>query len=161
MGFFEFMFKKYLRHHTVVATHSRAEIRNPMLRVVLSLLLAAVGGYIEFRVIDKVWLNPAGNGSSGQSFDVYGLFLLSPLWIGAIYLIYMAYLLLFASARRARKGFLRPIALKVSGVLIITLGVYVLVRGNVYGAFVVAVGGACFGLARDRKDFIVSDKEWL
>ena len=158
MDFFEFMFKKYLHHHAVIATHSRAEIRNPMLRVVLSLLLVAVGGYIEFRVIDKVWLNPASN---SQSFDAYGLFLLSPLWIGAIYMIYMAYLLLFASARRARKGFLRPIALRVSGVLIVTLGVYVLIRGNVYGAFVVAVGGACFGLARDRKDFIVSDKEWL
>jgi len=158
------MFKKYLHHHAVVAMHSRAEIRNPMLRVVLSLLLVAAGGYIEFRVIDKVWLNPVSNGSAGsasQPFDGYGLFLLSPLWIGAIYLIYMAYLLLFASARRARKGFLRPIALKVSGVLIIVLGIYVLIRGNIYGAFVVAVGGACFGLARDRKDFIASDREWL
>ena len=158
------MFKKYLHHHAVVAMHSRAEIRNPMLRVVLSLLLVAAGGYIEFRVIDKVLLNPVSNGSVGsvsQPFDGYGLFLLSPLWVGAIYLIYMAYLLLFASARRARKGFLRPIALKVSGVLIIVLGIYVLIRGNIYGAFVVAVGGACFGLARDRKDFIASDREWL
>ena len=158
------MFKKYLHHHAVVATHSRAEIRNPMLRVVLSLLLAAAGGYIEFRVIDKVWLNPVGNSpvaSASQAFDGYGLFLLSPLWIGAMYLIYMAYLLLFASSRRARKGFLRPVALKVSGLMIIVLGIYVLIRGNIYGAFVVAVGGACFGLARDRKDFIASDSEWL
>lgn len=153
------MLKKYLHHHAVVATHSRAEIRNPLLRVVLSLLLAAVGGYIGYRVIDKVWLSFVS--SAGQSFDAYGLFLLSPLWMGGIYLIYMAYLLLFASSRRARKGFLRPIALKVSGVLIVMLGIYVLVRGNIYGAFVVAVGGACFGLARDRKDFIVSDNEWL
>ncbi len=156
------MFKKYLHHHAVVATRSRAEIRNPLLRIVLSLLLATAGGYIEFRVVDKVWLNPVGNGSiAGQSFDGYGLFLLSPLWIGAIYLIYMAYLLLFAPARRARKGFLHPIALKVSGVLIVMLGIYVLIRGNIYGAFVVAAGGACFGLARDRKDFIASDNEWL
>jgi len=156
------MLKKYLHHHAVVATHSRAEIRNPLLRVVLSLLLATVGGYIEYRVIDKVWLNPIHHaGVAGQPFDSYGLLLLSPLWIGAIYLIYMAYLLLFAPARRARKGFLHPVALKVSGALIILLGVYVLIRGNIYGAFVVAAGGACFGLARDRKDFIDSDNEWL
>jgi hypothetical protein len=161
--FFEFMFKKYLHHHVIVATHSRAEIRNPMLRVTLSLLLAIAGGYIGYRVIDRVWLNPVSSvgGSVDQPFDAYGMFLLSPLWIGAICMIYMAYLLLFASARRARKGFLPPIALKVSGILIVMVGVYVLIRGNVYGAFVVAVGGACFGLARDRKDFIVNDNEWL
>jgi len=159
--FFEFMLKKYLHHHAIVATHSRTEIRNPMLRVTLSLLLAVVGGYIGYRVVNRIWLNPVNGGRVDQSFDAYGLFLLSPLWMGAIYMIYMAYLLLFASARRARKGFLHPIALKVSGILIVLLGVYVLIRGNIHGAFVVAVGGACFGLARDRKDFIVSDSEWL
>lgn len=152
------MLKKYLHHHNVVATHSRAEIRNPLLRIVLALLLTIVGCYLEYRVVNEVFFNPP---AALATLDRYALLLLSPLWAGSIYMIYMAYLLVFASTRRARKGFLHPIALRVSGLVIIVLGIDVLIKGNVYGAFVVAVGGACFGLARDRKDFITTDKEWL
>jgi len=152
------MLKRYLRHHRVVATHSRAEIRDPLLKVVLALLLASSGLSIVYRILDVVWINiPV----TSKPFDMHGLLLLSPLLCGAIYMIYMAYLLLFASARRARKGFLRPVSLKISGLMIICLGIGILVKANIYGIFVIAVGGACFGLARDRKDFIASDNEWV
>lgn len=152
------MLKRYLHHHKLVATHSRAEIRDPLLKVVLASSLACGGLSIAYRILDVVWINIT---VISKPFDIHGLLLLSPLLCGSIYMIYMAYLLLFASARRARKGFLRPISLKMSGLVIIGLGVLILAKANIYGIFVVAVGGACFGLARDRKDFIASDNEWV
>ena len=86
------MLKKYLRHHKVVAMHSRAEIRDPLLKLVLSLLLLSGGLSIAYRVVDVVWNNAT---VTSTPLDVHGLWLLSPLLAGSIYMIYMAYLLLF------------------------------------------------------------------
>ncbi|OUS26869.1 hypothetical protein A9Q99_16780 [Gammaproteobacteria bacterium 45_16_T64] len=152
------MLKQFIHQHHVVAKHSRAEIRHPWARVCLALGLSVSGVYVLYRIVIAVWIrSPIQDGQ----FDIYGLGLLSPLMLSGLYLIYMAGLLLFASPRRSRKGFLGPIGLRVSGVLIVAVGVFGLLRGNIYAAFVVAVGAACFGLARDRKDFISRDREWV
>lgn len=152
------MLKQFIHQHHVVAKHSRAEIRSPVVRVALAVILTCVGVFGLYRIARAVWWHPPI--VQGQ-FDFQGFALLSPMVAGALYLVYMAGLLLFASPRRSQKGFLGPMGLRISGVLIVLVGIFGLLKGNIYAAFVVAIGVACFGLAQDRKDYISRDNEWV
>lgn len=131
------------------AKRGQRELRSPAARLLVSLFCFGVAGSLVWKVFQTYQHAP--------SHDAVALFYLSvPIW-GALYLLYVVYLALFAPGQRVRKGLISAFWLRALGYGLIPLGFWMLSQGRLDGAFAIIAGLACLGLAKQRGEWFFGD----
>ncbi|MCG8668450.1 MAG: hypothetical protein MI867_03485 [Pseudomonadales bacterium] len=131
------------------AKRSQRELRSPFARMLVSIICLAGAGALLWRTYAVYQANP-----TEQWLPL--LLLLVPV-LGALYLVYVVYMALFAPGQRVRKGLISKPWLKILGYTLIPFGFWMLSQGRLDGALAIVAGLACLGLAKQRDDWFFGD----
>lgn len=125
------------------------ELRSPGARFLVSIFCIGAAGVLVWKVLLAYQQSP--------SSAIPALLILGVPVAGAMYLLYVVYLTLFASGRRVQKGLISPRWLRIYGYGLIPLGFWMLGQGRLDGAFAIVAGLACLGLAQQRGGWFFGD----
>ena len=133
-----------------VARRGQRELRTPLARLLVCLVCLLGAAWL-------CWLSVHAYLASPTTLMPALLLLTVPL-LGALYLLYVMYLVLFASGRRVKQGLIPRPYLRLFGYLLIPFGFWMLSQGRLDGALSVVAGLACLGLARQRSGWSFGDE---
>lgn len=125
------------------------ELRSPWARLLVSVFCLAAVGLLFWKVFLAY--------SQSPTTAIPALLILGVPIAGALYLLYVVYLTLFAPGRRVQKGLISPRWLRIYGYLLIPLGFWMLGQGRLDGALAIVAGLACIGLAQQRGGWFFGD----
>ena len=131
------------------AKRGQRELRSPAARLLVSVFCLAIAGSLVWKVLQTYQSDP--------SHQPVALFYLGVPIMGALYLLYVVYLALFAPGQRVRKGLISAFWLKVLGYSLIPMGFWMLSQGRLDGAIAIIAGLACLGLSKQRDQWFFGD----
>lgn len=133
------------------AKRTQKELRSPWARILVSLFCLGCCGWLLWQMVTQYMALP--------TYDWRALAILSVLFWCALYLLYVVYMVLFASGRRVQKGLISVPYLKFLGYVLVPYGFWMLAHNRLDGALAVVAGLACLGLAQQRSQRFFSD-DW-
>ena len=131
------------------AKRGQRELRSPFARF-FTAMLSFLGAAWLFWLVVRTYLE--------QPTDEVGalLWLAVPV-MGALYLLYVVYLVLLADGRRVRRGLIAAPYLRLLGVILIPHGFWLLAHGRLDGAISIVAGLACLGVSKQRREWFFGD----